>query len=349
VDRIRGAAARILAKLPPSLQLRLSRRAPIVVDGPTLDPALQMVLALNPRHHTNPLTYGGPEAARARFRREILSVRPRPTPVAAVREMTVDGGAGPITARHYAPPGNVADAPLLVYFHGGGYMIGDLDTADDVCRLLSARAGQHVLSIAYRLAPEHPFPAAIDDGVAAFRWAQAHAAELGADPARVCVGGDSAGGNLAAVVAQGTARDHPPAAQLLIYPHTDGTRRWPSWDLFAKGFFLDLGDRFAFSEALLAGTGCAPGDPRVDPLLAPDLSGLAPALVVAAGFDVLRDESLAYAAALARAGTRCTLHQEPSLGHGFTHLTAISPACARAVDTIADGWRKLVDAVKPSG
>lgn len=195
-------------------------------------------------------------------------------------------------------------------------MLGDVDTHDEACRILCRYATQHVLSVEYRLAPERPFPAAVEDAEAAFRWAQAHAVELGADPDRVGVGGDSAGANLAAVVAQQTSRARPPVAQLLVHPPIDRTVARPSQALF-DGYFLSVADRDAFSEHYYVRAGASADDPRISLLLAPNLSGLAPALVVTAGFDVLRDEGEAYAEALSSAGTVCVLHREPSMAHGF--------------------------------
>ncbi|MGI9182869.1 MAG: alpha/beta hydrolase [Longimicrobiaceae bacterium] len=346
-DRLRGAAARSLCRLPAPLQIRLSRRPPVRIDGQTLDPTLQLLLAARPKGIRTPLTAGSPAEARRRFRREGLSVRGRATAIGAVRDLTVTGGAGPLRARHYAPAsaGGAAPAPpLLVYYHGGGFMLGDLDTHDEVCRLLCLHGGQQVLSVEYRLAPEHPFPAAVEDAEAGFRWTQAHAGELGADPERVAVGGDSAGANLAAVVAQRTAHARPPAAQLLLYPPTDRVTARRSHELFGEGFFLSLADRAAFS-AHYFGTSAGEDDPHSSPLMAADLSRLPPALVVTAGFDVLRDEGEAYARALSEAGTSCVLHCEPSLAHGFVQLTGVCPAAHRATVALARRWRSLLDGI----
>jgi acetyl esterase len=345
VDRVRGRLALLLGRLPDAVQYRLSGRAPIRIDGQTLDPALQMLTAFRPQRESAPLTAGGPERARLRFRNEVLSVQGPLTPVGAVRDLTVPGGAGPLPARHYAPPADDGPAPpLLVYFHGGGFMLGDVDTLDEACRLFCIHGRQHVLSVAHRLAPENPFPAAVEDGVAALRWAQAHAAELGAEPARVAVGGDSAGGNLSAVVALVTRDHHPPAAQLLLYPPTDRTRPVPSWTLFDEGFYLSLADRMRFHAVYVGGTGVADGDPRVSPIFG-DLAGLAPALVVSAGFDVLRDEAESYAHALAAAGTPTLLRREPSMAHGFVQLTAASRGAKAATIAIARQWREMLDSL----
>lgn len=342
-DRVRGALARALVRLPAPVLRALSGRPAVRRDGQTLDAALQFVLVARGRREERPLTAGSPAEARVRHRREILSVRGPTTAVGTVRDLAVDGAAGLLPARLYTPPRQPPAAPpLLVYFHGGGFVIGDLDTADEICRLLARYAGHAVLSVAYRLAPEHPFPAAIDDAEAAFRWSQAHAASLGADPSRVAVGGDSAGANLATVLAQRTAHDRPPAGQLLLYPPTDTTTAWPSHALF-DGFFLSMADRNAF-HAYYAAASNAPGaDPRLSPLRATILAGLAPALVVTAGFDVLRDEGESYAAALLAAGTRCERYREPALGHGFAQLTGVCPAAHRAMVALARRWQAFVD------
>jgi acetyl esterase len=263
--------------------------------------------------------------------------------VGAVRDLTIDGAVGPLQARHYAPAAAAADAPLLVYYHGGGFVIGDLDTHDAPCRMLCADGAQHVLSVAYRLAPEHPFPAAVDDALAAFRWARTHAASLGAGAARVTVGGDSAGGNLAAVVSQLAARaGDPPVAQLLVYPVTDGVERRPSDALFDEGWFLSQRDRRAFAAHYHGSVPVAPGDARLAPLRAADLSGLPPALVVTAGFDILRDEGEAYAEALRAAGTPVRALRVRGFGHGFLHVATVLPGARRAMREVAAAWRALL-------
>jgi acetyl esterase len=232
-----------------------------------------------------------------------------------------------------------------VYFHGGGFVIGDLETHDAPCRMLCADGAQHVLSVAYRLAPEHPFPAAVDDAVAALGWAQAHAASLGADPSRVAVGGDSAGGNLAAVAAQRAAHEgRPPIAQLLVYPVTDGVERRPSDALFDEGWFLSQADRGTFAMHYHGAVAVAPDDPRLAPLRAPDLSGLPPALVVTAGFDILRDEGEAYAEALRAAGTSARTLRVTGFGHGFIHVATVLPGARRAMRDVAAAWRAVLAA-----
>jgi acetyl esterase len=329
--------ARALVRLPESLQVLLSGKRRVMVDGQQLDPSLQLLLAVRPAH--DGLIDAGPVESRARFQREIVAVRGRSTPIGSVQDLTIQGAAGPLTARHYIPEGKSGE-PLAVYFHGGGFVLGGLETHDEPCRLLAKHAGCQVLSVAYRLAPEHPFPAAVEDAVAAFRWAVAHASGLGADPARVAVAGDSAGATLAAVVCQLTAREAArPAAQLLVYPPTDhGTPR-ASHQMFDLGYLLTMVDREAFYALYLGETGADPNQPRISPLRAPSLAGLPPALVVIAGYDILRDEGRAYAEALRAAGTPCQVQEEPSLAHGFINLTGTCPAAHRAVVAMAERWR----------
>jgi acetyl esterase len=330
-ERVESRLGRLGASLSPALQLRLSGRPAVEIDGQVLDPGLQLVLALLERRGT-PTVIGAagsdptPAEVRTRTRREALNAASSRTEVGSLRELEVAGGAGPVRARHYAPPSvGAGSAPLLVYLHGGGMTIGDLDTHDEPCRFFCRHAQLHVLSIEYRLAPEHPFPAPVEDAIAAFRWAAEHAAELGADPGRIAVGGDSAGGNLSAVVAQSTARDGgpAPALQLLIYPSTDYAHVTDSQRLFAGGFYLTANDRRWFDEHYLRGTDTERTDPRVSPLLAPDLSGLAPAIVVTAAFDLLRDEGEQYARALSEAGNHVIPYRAAGMIHGFVNMTLL--------------------------
>jgi acetyl esterase len=338
-ERFRGKLARALDGMPAELRLRLSKQPAIEIDGQRLDPTVQLAMRFREAHGRADLTLSDPPAARARLRREILSARGPKTEMADVATLTVQGADRSLRGRLYRPVG-VGNPPLVVYFHGGGFTQGDLETHDEACRLLAAGASHAVLSVAYRLAPEDPFPAAVEDAVASFRWAQEHAKALGMSARRVCVGGDSAGGNLAAVVAQETRDDRPPLAQLLIYPTVDPHTPRPSRELF-DGFFLSEDEREAFHALYTDGMGVDPKDPRQAPLHG-RLDGLAPALVVTAGFDVLRDEGKAYAEALAAAGTRAEHLHEPALAHGFLNLTGISRSCHAAGVRMAEGWRALV-------
>ncbi len=316
LDRVRGLSARGLSRLPSTWQRRLSGRPARIVEGATLDPTLELILAVaRPTDRTRDILER-PLEGRDRLRRDLLSIEGKRTPVREVRALEVNGGAGSLAARLYVPQRAGGPMPLLVYYHGGGFVGGDLDTHDEPCRMLARYAGHAVLSVAYRLAPEHRFPAAVEDALAAFEWAVEHADSLGCDAQRVAVGGDSAGGNLAAVVSQlATAKGRAPSGQLLIYPPTDRSTPRPSHQLFSAGLFLSLGERNAYHEQYAGRAGADPLDPRVSPLHAPGLRGLPPALVVIAHFDVLRDEGAAYAAALQGAGVPCPVLREPTLAH----------------------------------
>jgi acetyl esterase/lipase len=325
----------------PSRALRLlAGGRSITIDGNTLDPTLQLALSGMKAFGVNGLVLGDDVvASRAQIREMILGFA-GPQVHVGVDEVSIPGPAGPIAARHYQPV-TAEPAPLLVFYHGGGWTIGDLDVYDALCRLTCRDADIHVLSIDYRLAPEHPAPAAVDDAYAAFRWAHEHAGNLGAIPGKVAVGGDSAGGNLAAVVSQ-LARDDDgpmPVLQWLIYPRTDFTAKTRSLSLFADGFLLTKHDMDFFEAHYLDGSGIEPTDPRVSPLLADTLSGLPPALIVTAGFDPLRDEGDQYAAALRDAGTPVDLRSTGSLCHGFANLFPLGGGSAVATTELISALR----------
>jgi len=308
-----------------------------------LDPDAQIVLDMVREANRPPFETISPEEARELFRagRKVLS--PEPAPVAETRELTMPGPGGPLKARLYRGR-DAAVLPGLVYFHGGGWVIGDIDTHDAMCRHLARAAGGAVVSVDYRLAPEAKFPAAVEDCVAAAAWVAANAAGLGIDPARLAVGGDSAGGNLAAVVAL-VARDRGPRLchQLLIYPATDARMGHPSIVRCAEGYLLTRATMAWFYRQYLA----APADAedwRASPLLAPSLAGVAPAYVLTAGYDPLGDEGDAYARRLAEAGVAVTLRRYPDQIHGFCQNGKVIRAAAGALDeaaaALAAAWER---------
>ena len=332
------------------MQVRLSGRAPVQVDGETLAPEVQLALAMLERRREPPPETLSPDEARRRRRRLSAVYAGKPTPVGAVADLELDlEGEARMRARHYQPAEPGGPHPLLVYYHGGGFTYGDLETHDGVCRILCRHAGAHVLAVDYRLAPEHPFPAAVEDSRAALRWAFANAAALGADPGRVGVGGDSAGGNLAAVVSQLAARDGgpAPALQLLIYPATDFSRRRRSRELFGEGFLLTNSEMDWFETNYLGAERTHARDPRASPLLAEDLSGLAPAYVVTAAFDPIRDEGEEYAEALRAAGTPVTLRRFPGFIHAFIAGAGVSRNARDALVEIGGATRAMFAAAVP--
>ncbi|HVX33514.1 MAG TPA: alpha/beta hydrolase [Solirubrobacterales bacterium] len=315
---------------------RLLFGKPPTIDGQTLSTETHALLTLARWSGSNGFFDGrSVEGARAASAYEArVCARPRPIRVAEVRAIEMTGPNGPIPARLYVPPLPAPDAPapLLVYYHGGGWVIGDLDMYEDLSRLIATAAGCLVLSVDYRLAPEHPFPQPLEDAFAAFEWTVANAEALGADGERIGVAGDSAGGNMAAVVCHmalegGGAR---PAMQLLFYPVTDSVEDTRSRKLFSDGFILTKADMEKFEAAYLP-PGVDASDQRISILQCPDLRGLPPAYVATAGFDPLRDEGEAYALRMRDCGVRVALRRHSGLIHTFVNQTAVSRAALGAV------------------
>ncbi len=285
-----------------------------------------------PPTHTLP-----PREARALYRERRFYTQPAPPDIGEVRDLSMPGPAGEIPLRLYRPLGSAAQArlPVLVYYHGGGWVIGDLDTHDTLCRELANGSGCAVVSVDYRMGPEHRFPAAVDDSIAALRWVHANAQRLQVDAARIAVGGDSAGGNLAAVVAI-AARDAngPPLAfQLLIYPATDMRRIAPSHEANGQGYLLTRDTIAYFHDHYMDAKDDL--DWRASPLLHENLGGLPPAFVLTAGYDPLRDEGLQYAQQLTQAGTRSTLVCFERQIHGFILMGRVLDEATTAVQLCA--------------
>ncbi|HWF00305.1 MAG TPA: alpha/beta hydrolase [Caulobacteraceae bacterium] len=257
------------------------------------------------------------------------------------RDLKATGPAGEIATRLYTPADAATPGALLVYFHGGGWVIGDLETHDAHCRRLAAYSGARVLAVDYRLAPENPFPASHDDALAATCWAFDHAGEIGVDPARIGVGGDSAGGNLAAAVAHDLKTDPQRRLkfQLLIYPATGPAERTAS-RRERDGPVLSSAAMDFFEAALAAHA--HPHGRRATPAQAEDLSGLPPALVITAGFDPLEDEGRDYAAALAAAGVPARHVSYPSMVHDFFIMGDVSPAVVEAARETAQALREAL-------
>jgi len=309
-----------------------------------LDPQAANVIDLIVKSGRPPYHQLTPKDARQMFRETRPASTPPAPQIGAVRDVLTEGPQA-IPLRVYRPPG-VSDSrrlPVLVYFHGGGWVIGDLETHDVLCRQLTAEAGVSVIAVDYRLAPEHKFPAAADDAWAATRWIAAHAAELGVDADRLAVGGDSAGGNLAAVVALLAREAGGPriALQILLYPVTDLVSESQSYADLADGYMLTRDSMRWFRAQYLAKEQDA-ADWRVSPLRAPSLAGLPPALVVTAGYDPLRDEGEAYARRLREAGVSVDAVSFGGMIHGFVPMGRLIDTAFRGVSLITGSLRQAL-------
>jgi acetyl esterase len=261
--------------------------------------------------------------------------------VASVENRTIPGPAGPIPVRIYTPAAGTAPRPALVYFHGGGWVIGDLETTDAICRAVANRAACVVVSVDYRLAPEHKFPVPFDDCYAALTWVADNAAEIGVDGRRLAVGGDSAGGNLSAAAALRARDEGGPALrlQLLVYPVTDHSYDTVSYKENGEGYLLTKDMMVWFWDHYLENPGDS-DNPWASPLRARDLSGLPPARVFTAEFDPLRDEGEAFAARLAAAGVPVTHTRYDGQIHAFWTMLAVMPAASEAADEAAAALRE---------
>jgi len=283
--------------------------------------------------------------ARAFHLQDAAPLNGEPVPVAAVADRAVPGPGGELPVRVYTPEGE-PPFPIVVFFHGGGWVVGTLDSYDPLCRALAAAVPAVVVSVGYRLAPEHRWPAAVEDAYAATLWASRHAAELGGAQHRLAVAGDSAGGNLAAVVALGARDRGGPAIafQLLVYPALDAAGDTGSWREYAEGFYLTAaGMRWYWDHYLGGADGAAPD---ASPLGAAFLGGLPPALVVTADHDVLRDEGEAYTARLREAGVAADVRRVEGVVHGFLRWRAVTGAADAALQEAASALRT---AIGPTG
>lgn len=305
---------------------------------PHIAPLLDLLASVPPMHA------GSPEEAREAFRKLTVDSRAPESvvPVGSVEDITIPGPAGDLAARVYRPSTDATELPTVMLFHGGGWVIGDLETHDNMARSICRDCTSVVVSVDYRLAPEAPFPAAVEDAVAATRWAGERLADLGGS-SKLAVAGDSAGGNLAAVVAQQLRDAGGPAiaAQLLVYPAVDVTGEYASRLENAEGYFLDLATMAWFMDHYAADAGVHE-DPRLSPLRHHDLSGLPPAVVVTAEYDPLRDEGEAYARELAAAGVPVEVRRFDGMIHGFFDMGTFSPGAQAAVDESCKMFAQLL-------
>lgn len=297
-----------------------------------LDPALRTMLDQLAEAGGPTLSEATPEDGRQMLRMLAL-LDGEAEPVQRVEDREIAG----VPCRVYSPGGDAL--PILVWYHGGGFVIGDLETTDTLARKLANRVDAVVVSVDYRLAPEHPAPAAVEDACAVVDWVAANGVALGGDPTKIAVGGDSAGGNLAACAAL-HARDNGIGLrhQLLVYPTVDLTMSFPSIDENGDGYLLTKDSMAWFIGHYVSG-GADPKDPSISPYFVDDLSGVAPAHIMTAEFDPLRDEGEAYAERLRDAGVPVQLKRYDGMVHAFVGLSTITPVATQAVDAAADGLR----------
>ncbi len=306
-----------------------------------LDPQARALIQLMAERGVPPTHTLQPGEARRLYRERRFYTQPEPPAVASATDLSLPREGGALPCRLYKPMDVAGALPTLVYFHGGGWTIGDLDTHDVLCRQLCALGGVAVLSVDYRLGPEHRFPAAVDDCITATRWVLSDGAARGLDARRVAVGGDSAGGNLAAVVAIALRSAAAPALrlQLLLYPATDMRAVAPSHQANAQGYILTA-DSIAYYRGHYIADATQWSDWRASPLLAPDLTQLPPALVITAGFDPLRDEGRQYADALSEAGNRVQYLCFERQVHGFAAMSRVLDEGLTAVEVCAAALKR---------
>ncbi|MGV9866688.1 alpha/beta hydrolase [Rhodococcus koreensis] len=324
----------LIGKTPPAV-LNVLAGAPTNNAGARMAPEIALLMkatAAGPDYSDH-----DPVDARAMTDADIATFADELPPLDLVEEFELPGGLAATRYRASTTPQG-----LLVYFHGGGFVLGNRASYDAPARLLAIHSGLDVLSVEYRLAPSHPFPAAVDDALAAWEFAVERAPEWGIDRARIVVGGDSAGGNIAAVLAQQLrGSDVRPAAQALLYPATDFSASYPSHTEFADSPALSAKQIGWFLGHYIP-QGTDRSNPRLSPIQAKDLSGLPPAVVTVAGFDPLRDEGTAYANRLADAGVPTRLLREDGLVHGFISFTAISPSSRDATVRFANAITEVL-------
>lgn len=317
-----------------------------------LDPDLARFIAEAPAMDADSRTHFDPVAARGNARAFLAMLNEGRAAKwnVATRNLTV-GIRSPRPARLYTPNNGAAAHPGVVYFHGGGWVIGDLETHDIFCRRLASETEAAVLAVDYRLAPEHRFPAANDDATDALRDVLARPLDFGMAHGHVGVGGDSAGATLATAAAQSLHLSDAtePAFQLLVCPGSDMTADLPSRSRYASGYFFTLAEMELYAS-LYVPDDVDRRDARVSPLLANDLSGLPPTIIATAGFDPLRDDGVAYAEALARAGVAVHLLDEPAMIHGYILLDGLGPGIAAATARVSLALRGCIDTLPtPSG
>lgn len=323
-----------LLALPRPVLRGLSGGGVVYVGGRTLDPRLQFLASQGRR--APPMSSATPEEARAASAAGLAPLAGPLEPGTRIEHRSIESEGGPIPVRVYRPGDQDPDAPLMIYAHFGGGVIGDLDTCETFCSILARVTRGPVMSVQYRLAPEHRFPAGLEDVLSVWRWARDNTAAFGAPAGRLAVGGDSMGGNFAAVLCQEMKRagEPQPVAQLLIYPAVDVASDLPSMTTYGEAYPLSRATMEWFMGHYMNADD-SPDDPRLSPIKAEDLTGLAPAVIATAGFDPLLDQGEAYARRLKEAGVPVTYRCYDHLSHAFTAFTGVAPAADAACRQIA--------------
>jgi acetyl esterase/lipase len=331
-----------ILSLPSPILRAMSGGGVVYRGGRTLDPRFQFFAHAAKKMPS--ITGFPPDVARDASAKGLVAVSGPPEPGVRNESLSIDGPGGQIPIRAYRPAEQDASAPLIVFAHFGGGVIGDLETCHAFCGILARIAKTAVLSVDYRLAPDHRFPAGLDDVLAAYRWARDNTARFGAAQVPPAIGGDSMGGNFSAIVAQELQRagEPQPALQLLIYPAVDVASESASMTTYADAYPLSRPIMDWFMGHYM-GSDANPADPRLSPDKTEDLSGLAPAVVITAGFDPLVDQGEAYAKRLQAAGVPVTYRCYDSLAHGFTAFTGAVPAADAACREIARLVRAAFD------
>ena len=342
---LQATIVKLLLKLPDGIKIKLSGGEPLVVGGRTLDPNFQFIThgaAKQP-----PMSSLEPEVAQAASAQGLAMFAGKPERGVSWTDTKIASrGTYQIPVRIYMPEDQNSAAPMMTYFHMGGGVIGDLETCHTFCQMLSVAAKCPVVSVDYRLAPQHKFPAGLNDCIDAYEWTLKNAERHGAPAGRAAIGGDSMGGNFSAIIAQEMMRDEKPLPdlQLLIYPATDIATTFPSYETYGEAYPLSTDTMNWFMQQYLP-DGFDHSDVRLSPAQNPRLEGLPPAVITTAGFDPLVDDGAAYAKKLEAAGVDVTFKCYDSLAHGFTAFTNVAPAartaCEEITEMVRDAYAKL--------
>ncbi|WP_410210209.1 alpha/beta hydrolase [Aquirhabdus sp.] len=345
VYKIKGIVGRLTAALPDFVHLKIAKALGDQNLYPHLDSHLRLILSFYAKLGRGALLEKEVQESRRDFKNDMYAIAGKPTQVSSINNFSIPKPGGSLSVRHYIPELNDVDAalnPLIIFFHGGGLMVGDLDTHDEPCRLLCKYAECSVLSVNYRLAPEYPAPAAIEDGWDVLLWAHDNAAQLKINPRKIAVSGDSAGGYIAAVISQ-VAIQTPfaPCAQLLFYPGLDMEDTHPSRKAFSQGLFVQEKDIARARESYALASDLELDDPILSPIRG-KIKGLNPVMMVTPEYDVVRSENEVYTDRLHKAGVVCHSILVEGQTHGFINFTSINRSALKATIQCAKDFGQLL-------